>query len=96
MSESIDKRTRRARRLAARQSPAVEQPKPPPEEPVTTNNGPSLAELGVPERYRDELEGAGITTLAELKAFGDLTAIKGIGPKGAQEIAEAVAAYEAR
>ncbi len=87
MTETVDPRTPRARVLAARRNGQ------PAESETTSLDDPTLTEVGVPAKYHDELAGAGITTLPELAAFGDLTAIKGIGPKGADEIQAAVAAY---
>lgn len=86
-----DTRTIRARRLAARQPTAAA-------DEVEHNSAarggdPTLAELGIPARYQDELQAAGIETLADLERAGDLTAIKGIGPKASGEIKAAIAQY---
>jgi predicted flap endonuclease-1-like 5' DNA nuclease len=84
----VDGRTPRARRIDARRR-QVHGEQPPGQQPVTD---PTLAQIGIPERYRDDLTQAGIRTLAQLQAFGDLTQIKGIGPKASQEIIDAVVA----
>ena len=87
MTQAVDTRTPRARAIAARRQYL-------PVKPVTTSPiDPTLAELSVAAKYHDELAGAGINRLSQLEAYGDLTAIKGIGPKGAEEIRAAVAVY---
>lgn len=78
--------TRRARVIAGRRGRVSVPPAP-------AGNDPTLAELGIPAKYHDDLAGAGIERLSQLEAFGDLTAIKGIGPKGAEEIRDAVAKH---
>lgn len=79
--------TRRVKMIAGRRG-RVSVPETSPED------DPTLAELGIPAKYHGDLAGAGIERLSQLEAFGDLTAIKGIGPKAAAEIKEAVTAYK--
>lgn len=87
-----DTRTVRARRFRAQRQQNDLVDRVPPTE--TVNSGdPTLAELGIPARYHDDLQSAGIETLADLEQAGDLTNVKGIGPKASAEIAAAVAAY---
>lgn len=93
MTETIDTRTPRARVLAARRNREAAEPETKPAADPVLPVDPTLAAVGVPTKYHDELVGARITTLSALEAFGDLTAIKGIGPKGAEEIQAALAAY---
>lgn len=77
--------TPRARRLAARRDPPTE---------ANRADDPTLAELGISPRYHDDLHAAGLTRLSQLVACGDLTQIKGIGPKASEEIRERIAAWQ--
>lgn len=86
--------TPRARRKARRRAPARGAPQEPLGDSLPADD-PTLAELGVPARYHDELQSAEIERLSQLKARGDLTAIKGIGPKADEEIRERIAAWQA-
>lgn len=69
---------------------AVPAPTPPVAE-AATEASPSLADLGIDGRDAELLLAAGIYTAADIEAYGDLTKIKGIGPKTAEEIAELIA-----
>lgn len=89
MTGQTDTRTRRAKRLARTRGRPQRCPRAQPK----TAADPTLDALNIPERYRDELASAGIARLSQLRAFGDLTAIKGIGPKSALEIEQAVQAW---
>ena len=81
--------TRRVKMMASRRGQVSVQA-------ASPEDDPTLAELGIPAKYRGDLAGAGIERLSQLEAFGDLTAIKGIGPKGAEEIRSALTAIQNR
>jgi len=54
---------------------------------------PTLADLGIDGEATDLLTAAKLTTLSKIEAYGDLTKVKGIGPKTAGDIHAAVDLY---
>lgn len=54
---------------------------------------PTLAELGIDGEAADLLTAAKLTSLLKIEAYGDLTRVKGIGPKTAGDIRAAIDLY---
>ena len=82
VTEKQQRLTPRARRRFANRDGS---PSPP--------SDPPLADLGISGRFHEDLGAAGITRLSQLESCGELTQIKGIGPKAASEIQRAVETY---
>jgi large subunit ribosomal protein L21 len=77
---------------AAKKAPAKEKPKAEAQEPAVSGAG-ELPE-GLDKPVTEALEGAGLTTLAKVaeKTEDEILELKGIGPKAAETLAEALAA----
>jgi len=78
--------------------PAASEPEPEPDEDAApelpANHDPTVGELGIETKVAELLMGKELYLLSEVEAFGDLTAINGIGDATAATIATAIADWK--